>query len=109
MTQRSVYAIYGVRVPDDTDGFVVEDDIGQCRNDGAVGVFWAGAHDRNMTFLALRWKEIEPGEYTHHSGVHANASLTDRDRWNDDLRAAADHLNLEIVEGPGWFTILSED
>ena len=108
MTQQSVYKIYGVRVPDDTDGLIVEDDIGQCRNDGAVGVFWAGAYDNNMTFLALRWKELEPGEYTHHSGVHANASLTDRDRWNDDLRAMADHLGLEIVEGPGWFTIFDE-
>lgn len=106
--QRTTYSIYGIRLPDDTDGHALEELTGQCTNDGAVGVFWAGAHDRDMTFLALRWTEIEPGNYVYHSGDGPNASRFTREQWNSQLRDAAARLGVEIVEGPGWFTIPDE-
>lgn len=107
-TQRSVYAIYGVRLADDTDRTALEEDPGHCANDGAVGAFWAGEYDNDMVFLALRWARVEPGGYVFHSGEQANALLSTRERWNADLRAVADRINAEIVEGPGWFTVSDE-
>lgn len=108
MAQRSVYEIYGLRVQDDADWLALEEDPGQCRNDGSVGYIQAGAYNRDMVFLALRWREVEPGEYTYHSGEQPNANRATRTRWNRDLRAVADRLNLTVLEGPGWFTIPDE-
>jgi hypothetical protein len=105
---RTVKEIYGLRVPDETDWLLLDEDPGQCCNNGQVGYFRAGAYDRNMMFLALRWREVAPGDYTYHSGEKPNASKFVRDHWNSDLRAEADRLGLEIIEGPGWFTIPSE-
>jgi hypothetical protein len=105
---RTMYHIYGVRVPDDTDWSAMEEDIGQCLNNGEVGVFRAGAYNRHMIFLAREWTKIEPGELVCHSGVIPQAPKWQRDRWNHDLFAAADQFGLEIVQGPGWFTIPSE-
>lgn len=107
--QITVYSIYGLRVTDDADWLLLEDDPGQCCNDGTVGYFQAGIHDNNMTFLAIRWEEIKPGNYTFHSGEGPNASKFVRDRWNDDLRTTAARLGLNVIEGPGWFTIPNED
>lgn len=111
----SVTHFYGVRVPDDTAWLALEEDPGQCRNNGdtnvyggQIGYLQAGAYDQDMTFLAINWKHIEPGEYVFHSGEYPNANKFERDRWNDDLRAEADRLGLEIVEGPGWFTLPDE-
>lgn len=117
---RTVTHFYGVRVPDDTDWTPLEEDPGQCRNNGGdevlrpeiyhdkMGYLTAGAYNRNMVFLALNWKHIEPGEYVLHDGVHAVAPKFLRDRWNDDLRALADRLGLEIIDGPGWLTMPDE-
>lgn len=107
-TDRTVYSIYGVQLSDDTDWALLEEDPGRCLNNGEPGLLRAGAYDKHMTFLALTWEKIEPGEYVYHSGEQPNASKFERDRWNDDLRAEADRLGLDIVEGPGWFTIPSE-
>lgn len=105
---RTVTHFYGVRVPDDTDWLALEDDPGHCLNNGEVGVFRAGAYDKHMVFLAREWRRIEPGEYVFHSGVHAVAPKFERDRWNDDLTTVADRLGLDIIDGPGWFTMPDE-
>lgn len=105
---RTIYTIYGLRINDDADQFLLEEDPGHCLNDGAVGFFHAGAHDKHMNFLAIRWSKLQAGEYAYHSGEQANASKFVRDRWNDDLRAVADRLGLDVLEAPGWYTIPSE-
>lgn len=97
----AVYTIYGLRLRSDTDQALLDEDPGFCLNDGNVGYFRA----RGMAFLVNRWDQVE---YTHHSGERPNASRFERDRWNDDLRAVADRLGLDAVEGPGWFTIPKE-
>jgi hypothetical protein len=106
--QRTVYHLYGVRLADDTDWFPLEEDPGHCLNNNEVGLFRAGAYDQHKTYLAREWTRIEPGEWVFHSGIHAVAPKFERDRWNDDLLAVTDRLGLEVVEGPGWFTIPSE-
>lgn len=105
---RTVISIYGIRICDDTDWLALDNDPGQCRNSGQVGYIRAGAYDRQMMFLALRWKHVEPGEYILHSGERPNANKFERDRWNSDLHAEADRLGLEIIDGPGWFTMPDE-
>lgn len=105
---RTVYTIYGLRVADDSNPLLLEEDPGQCLNNGEVGVFRAGVYDHNMTFLAVKWTTVPAGEYVYHSGEKPNASRFERDRWNDDLRAVADRLGLTVVEEPGWYTIPSE-
>lgn len=108
MASYTVYTIYGLRVADDTDPIRIEEELGQCTNDGNPGVFWAGAYDNNMTFLAVSWSSVQPGTYVYHSGEKPNEHLFVRDRWNSDLRAAADRLGLTVIEEPGWYTIPSE-
>lgn len=107
-TYRTVYAIYGLRVHDGTDRVRIEEELGQCTNDGQPGVFWAGAYDHPMTFLAVSWSSVQPGAYVFHSGEKPNEHRFTRDRWNSDLRAAADRLGLEVTGEPGWYTIPSE-
>lgn len=111
----TVTHFYGVRIPDDTDWLALEDDPGQISYNGdtnvyggRVGYLMAGAYDADMMFLAINWQHIEPGGYVYHSGEKPNANKFERDRWNDDLRAMADHLGVEIIEGPGWFTVPDE-
>jgi hypothetical protein len=106
-----VYTIYGVRLADDTLHNIdaLEEDPGHCLNNGSPGIFRAGAYGKHMPFLAISCSRVVPGEYVFHSGEKPNASKFERDRWNDDLRDTADRLGLDIVEGPGWFTIPSED
>lgn len=108
MTYRTVYTIYGLRVPDNTDRVRIEEELGQCINDGQPGVFWAGAYDRDMTFIAVSWSSVQPGEYVFHSGEQPNEHIFVRNRWNSDLRAAADRLGLKVTGEPGWYTIPSE-
>lgn len=105
---RTLKHFYGVQLADDTDWFPLKDDPGHCLNNGEVGVLRAGAYDHHKTYLALSWEHKEAGEPVFHSGVHAVAPKFQRDRWNDDLSAVVDRLGLEVTEGPGWFTILSE-
>jgi len=105
----SVYAIYGLRLGRFNDDlFRLDEDPGACLNDGEVGYITAGVRGNHMLFLALKWDRIPPGEYVYHSGESANASKFERDRWNSDLRAAADRLGLEVIGEPGWYTIPSE-
>lgn len=106
--QRMMYTLYGLHIADGLDRSTLEEDPGPCRNDGRVGVFWAGVPDKPMTFLAVKWSSIWPGEYVFHSGERPNATKFERDLWNRELQAAAEWLGAEIVEGPGWFTIPSE-
>jgi len=115
MTSITVTHFYGVRIPDDTDWMALDEDPGQCHNngdtsvyDGKIGYLMAGAYDADMKFLAVNWKHIEPGQYVLHSGKYPNAHKFDRDRWNDDLAAEAERLGLEIIDGPGWFTLPDE-
>lgn len=98
---KHVFAIYGLRIRSDTNQVLLDEDPGFCLNDGSVGYFRA----RGMVFLVNQWDRVE---YVFHSGIHAVAPKFERDRWNDDLRAVSDRLGLDIVEGPGWFTIPSE-
>lgn len=102
-TEITVYALYGIRVPDDTDWSRI-DDPGQCLNNGEVGSFRVRVKDGFHHYLVNRWEKKDIGEYVYHSGEVPNASRFERDRWNDDLRAEADRLGLPIVEGPGWIT-----
>ena len=105
----TVYSIYGLRLHDDTDQVLLAEDPGPCRNDSTVGYVRAGALGRHMTFLAIWYKHVKPGDYVLHSGEQPNASKFVRDQWNSELRAVCDRLAYQIVEGPGWFTIPSED
>lgn len=108
MTDRTLYALYGLRVADDTDWRALQNDPGHCLNNGDVGFVLAGAYDRHMTFLATEWVRKVPGELVFHSGERPNADKFERDRWNSDLRAMADRLGLEVIGEPGWYTILDE-
>jgi hypothetical protein len=101
----TVYAFYGVRVPDDTDWSRI-DDPGQCLNNGDVGSFTVPVRDGQQSYLVLSWEKKDIGECVYHSGEVPNASKFERDRWNDDLRAVADRLGLPILQGPGWITVV---
>lgn len=107
--KQTCYTIYGLLV-DAGDKSVVElnEDPGQCSNNGEVGYFQAGVYDDNMTFLALKCREVEPGDYVMHPGDRPQASEEDRWQWNALLRSAAVRLGLRILDGPGWFTIPDE-
>lgn len=103
---RSTYSIYGVHV-DDANWLALEEDPGQCCNDGAVGYFTAGRYDDSMTFLAVRWEEVEPGQYKMVD------PLEDADNplipwWNGALLTCAERLGLNVLAGPGWFVIPDE-
>lgn len=97
----SAYVIYGVRVDDDADWVALDNEPGQCINDGMPGVFWAGQYDNNMTFIAVNWEELEPGRY----------KLIDPEdyedpryaHWNKVLLNTVDRLGLLVQDGPGWF------
>lgn len=104
-TEITIYALYGIQVPDDTDWSRV-DDPGQCMNNGEVGSFCVRVGDGHKSYLVTEWSKKDLGEHVFHSGEKPNASKFARDRWNDDLRAVADQLGLPIVEGPGWITVV---
>jgi hypothetical protein len=104
-TRQDTVSFYGLRVQDDADWEELDESIGQCSNNGVVGYLQAGACDQDMTFLALWWRHVEPGEYVLHSGERPVASEEQRREWNDQLRAVAQRLGLEVVDGPGWFTM----
>lgn len=109
MAKITCYDIYGLRVdPGDKTFVELDEEIGQVANDGTVGYFQAGAYDRNMTFLALTWREVKPGDYAMHPGDRPHASAADRAKWNSALRASAEKLGLRVLDGPGWFTIPAE-
>lgn len=105
----TVYTLYGLRLHDNTDPGLVAEDPGPCRNDGTVGYVRAGILGSHMTFLAIMCTHVKVGDYVFHSGEQPNASKFIRDQWNSDLRAVCDRLAYQAVEGPGWFTIPSED
>lgn len=104
----TMYRLYGLRLPDDTSWDFLENDPGHCRNDGSVGAFRGGPFGHEMKFLALRCFPVEMGDLVFHSGEGPNEQKFIRDRWNDDLRATADRLGLEILTGPGWYALPSE-
>lgn len=111
-TQISVYQIYGFRLPDDSDWFELEERIGQCCNDGRAGTFQAGQYDNNMYFLATTWRELDPGEYSHFGTLVGGFDETRYSKeldWNTELRFTAARFGLTIIDGPGWFVIVSED
>lgn len=106
---RTCYTVYGLLVdPGEMTFTDLEGAIGQVSNDGRVGYFQAGAHDREMTFLALNWREVALGDYEMHPGDRPHATQEDRDKWNAALRRAARGLGLRVLDGPGWFTVLDE-
>lgn len=107
--KQTCYTIYGMLVdPGDLTFAELKDDPGQCANNGRAGYFQAGRYGNAMTFLALNWREVEPGEYVMHPGDRPHATKEDRNRWNEALRKEADRLELRVVDGPGWFTIPDE-
>lgn len=107
--KQTCYTIYGLRVDPGEKSFVdLDEEVGQVTNDGNVGYFQAGAYDRNMTFLALTWKEVKPGGYEMHPGDRPCALQEDRDKWNEALYSSARDLGLRVTDGPGWFTIPDE-
>jgi hypothetical protein len=109
VSKQTCYTIYGLLVDPGEKTFVdLDEEIGQVRNDGRVGYFRAGAYDNDMTFLALRWREVKLGDYVMHPGDRPHASEEDRRVWNDRLRRAAERLGLRVLDGPGWFTIPDE-
>lgn len=110
MSDITVYTVYGLHLADNADVKLLAEDPGFCPNDGAtVGLLMAGTAAQPAAFLVLNWTKVPPGEYVFHSGEGPNANKFARDRWNSDLRAEADRLGVEIIAGPGWFTIPSED
>lgn len=106
--KQTCYTLYGLLV--DPGELTLEDleRIGQVRNDGRVGYFEAGAHDREMTFLALTCREVELGDYVMHPGDRPHASEADRAKWNEALRRAAAKTRMRVLDGPGWFTVPDE-
>lgn len=106
--QRSNYILYGARIRDDTDWFALEDDLGQCCNNGEVGCFRGGAYDRHMMFLAVTWQRTEPGQYTVITAGDMHESRRQRDVWDAALMNTADRLGLAVLDGPGWFMLPSE-
>lgn len=109
MIERTLYKFYGVRVADHANWEALDEDPGICLNNGEVGYFHAGAHDKHRTYLINSVAKVDVGEEIFHSGVHAVAPKFERDRWNDDLLMVADRLGLDVTEGPGWFAVESED
>ena len=103
----TVYALYGIQVPDDTD-WTALDDPGQCLNNGEVGSFRVPVKDGHQNFLVNSWEKKDTGEHVYHSGEVPNAHKFERDRWNNALRAMAARLGLDIVEGPGWITVVGQ-
>lgn len=104
----TTYAIYGVRISDSTDWTTLEEDPGQCRNNGLVGYFRAGRRDREMMFLAMKVEEIDEGQYiliTRDSMFNERKSQA---HWNDALTLAIGKLGLYAVAGPGWFFVVDE-
>lgn len=111
-TQRSVYEIYGMLMPDDTDREALEEAIGQCSSaDERAGVFAAGAYDRNMIFLAVTWREVELDEYSFHptlvGGFDEERYALELD-YNAELAHVVKQQELRPVEGPGWYVIPDE-
>ena len=110
--KRYTYEIYGVQLADDTDSHALEQKTGQCDSrDDRAGVFTAGAYDNNMVFLAVTWRELDPGEY-HHSptlvgGFDEERYARELD-WNNELLATAKEHGCQVIDGPGWFVIADE-
>lgn len=110
--QKSTYEIYGVRLADDTDWFDLEEKTGQCSSrDERAGVFRAGEYDNDMVFLAVTWREFDPGEY-HHTptligGFDADRYALELD-WNHELTTTAQQHGCRVIEGPGWFVIADQ-
>jgi hypothetical protein len=100
-----MYELYGIELDSATNWKALADDIRVL----PVGLLRLGKRDALRTFLALRWETKEVGEVVFHSGVHAVAPKFERDRWNADLAAVVDQFGLDVAEGPGWFTLNSED
>lgn len=105
MSENSFYAIYGVRINDDADWLALEEDPGQCANDGKVGSFMAGRKDEDMYFLAVRWEELTVGQYrTFIPGVVDPRT----EEWDKVLLATVDRLGLKDLDKPGWYFISDE-
>lgn len=108
MSDSTVYAIYGVQIQDGASWPMLDEEVGHCLNNGEVGWMHLGAHGRHDTYLVTEWTTKPAGDPVWHSGEQPNASKFQRDRWNSNLRDVADRLGLEIINGPGWCTVLSE-
>lgn len=108
MSDATVYAVYGIQVPDDTSWSMLDEEVGHCLNDGQVGWIHLGALGHHETYLIIGWDTKPPGDPVWHSGEKPNADKWQRDHWNAELRAVADRLGLDIINGPGWCTVASE-
>jgi hypothetical protein len=107
MSDHSTYVIYGVRIDDDSDWLALDEDPGQCSNDGKVGYFSAGAYDNDMYFLAVSWEELEPGKYKVVSPFDEGDAPC-YPQWNKLLVATVDRLGLKDLDEPGWYLIHDE-
>ncbi len=105
--KQTAYVIYGIRVDIDPRSWVeLEESPGQCTNNGEVGYFQAGLHDRSMTFLATECREAVPGDY---AVIVPGATIT-QDRLEAHWRLAreAERLGCTIIDGPGWIFVVDE-
>jgi hypothetical protein len=122
---RSTYVFYGVLVArhDNTEDEPYTYDLRQKLEERfpntdrvADNVRWwtAGNYDRNDMYLVIdrdghNSKEVEPGQRrvievdaTLHSTRSGQHNL---DGWREQLRNAADALELEVLDGPAWFIV----
>ena len=104
----TAYALYGVRLSNDTDWRDLESDPGQHCNNGVVGYFSAGRHDEEMLFLAHQVNEVEVGQYVMYTRDRIFEERKFQRAWDDALVATANRLGLLIVDGPGWIVVQDE-
>lgn len=108
MTERIMYAIYGVRLRGSADWDLLHEQVGDCPNDGTVGCIRLGSPDHRYVYLVTEWEAKGAGGHVYHSGTRANASMEERGRWNTSLLDKAREVGVETSGEPGWFTILNE-
>lgn len=105
----TTYALYGVRIDDDSDWEALEKDPGVCRDNGLVGCFRAGKHYRRMLFLAHQCFEVEIGQYHLMTRDRIFEERKFQRTWDDQLMSAVMRLGLHILDGPGWFLVPHEE
>lgn len=99
---RATYFAYGIRIAD-TPSDVLDAALNALPEDTRPGYLLAGNYDQDMTFLVTEHREIKLG--TFELVTPESFNRYERPAWDVALRIAAEHIGVEALSEPGWFTV----